>query len=750
MDDLTDPTPIALEAFRHGWTPVPLRPRAKVPFTRGWEKRTFEREEQVPQAFEEAARDAGITESLNVGLALGMPHGGLLDVDVDHPKAALIARDLLPATAMRSGRGDAPGTHFWYRIAEDDPDRDVLDRVHQFRLPGQPGAMVIELRGKGGQTVAPGSVHPDGDFYEWGGEPWGGDEGPAVVPLRKLLASVAAIGLLVNLADNWPGPGSRHSAYLALVGGMLRDADDEGLPRVHPGWNSTIIPMVRILAHMTHDLDGASARIAETVHSTRRKIAAGKRVQGWPTLASVIGDAHVSRIREIVQQIEELDGQVRRVPTTRDPDDDGWKASGTPKNVDLTASQGERVADQGEDFEKRAERLSRIPLADRDPLAERQSAWEALDLAPYLLGDLTPIKPTKLLRSDGAALLYPGRTNSLYGAGGSGKTWIALHLACEEIAGGGKVLMVDFEDEPQGTLGRLRALGVDEAAVLDGAFHYVAPDEPIASMQTDRFGQLAPTASGVQNRKAFAELVKRMNPSLVIVDGITTLYSLHGLSTNDATSTDVVSRWLRGLTGGYKRTVVLIDHTSKQATPGADPMGSQHKIAMIQGAALQVYATTRPRPGSQGEALLYVGKDRPGGTYEVSTPEDPSIAGVVRFSSGGETMTITIDPAPGGTFALDATKQATPKSATRKTSKAVKSPPSASQRPSSVKTPTEKRSNEARVLESMGIQDLWTSRELMLASGLAATTFRETLRELVANGQVVSEGKARATRYRLP
>jgi hypothetical protein len=140
-------------------------------------------------------------------------------------------------------------------------------------------------------------------------------------------------------------------------------------------------------------------------------------------------------------------------------------------------------------------------------------------------------------------------------------------------------------------------------------------------MQQDRWGNNTGTVLGRRNQEVFVAALERLDPSLVIVDGMTVLYGLHGLDTNDATGTDIITNWLKSLVRNGRSTVILIDHTGKGAPRGSTPLGSQHKVSMVQGSAFQVFPIERPAPGRVGRLELIVGKDRPGQVRRYSTDE---------------------------------------------------------------------------------------------------------------------------------
>lgn len=265
VDDETDDRTLraALDAYRHGFVPIPLRSQEKAPNIAGWQNMTYADEGAVEAGF--AGRDC------NIGVLLGEPSSRLVNIDPDSPVARRVARDLLPTTPAWSGKD---GTHAWYLIDE----RDDLPSTK--KLTDADRRSVIEVRSTGAQTVIPPSVDGEtGEVYSWdGGQPWGGDDGPATVRVSDLQASVHAVALVEHLAEVWPQPGSRHDAFLALAGALLRGGhDDERL--VHLTRRT-----IKALARATGD-DEAGVRAGESVDSTIRKLAAEENARGWTTLA---------------------------------------------------------------------------------------------------------------------------------------------------------------------------------------------------------------------------------------------------------------------------------------------------------------------------------------------------------------------------------------------------------------------------------------------------------------------------------
>lgn len=733
----------ALEAYSRGLTPLPLRPRSKAPAVKGWPDLRYSSADEIRWLWRGVqARYPG--EDLNVGVTLGRNHGGLINIDVDDDRARTLAVELLPHTPAMSGRESAPG-HFWYRCPGYDPG---LDKI---QLPD--GRVIIEIRGTGCQTVLPPSIHPNGEPYKWIREPFGGSDG--LTPIddaggRRIHANALLVALLVTLADAWPERGSRHAAYLPLVGGLLRDADDDGRPRCHPLWDATIGGIIKGLVVLTNDRDGARTRSAEVVDTTRKKINNGEPVHGWPTLAEMIGEDHVKSARQIIKKIETLLDMPRRAPLSKST----TKQPATPD--------GEPVESLTQISDEEMRLISQMkPDDQRDPLAERLSEWERVDIGPYLRGGITPPVPGIITRSDGVGLIYPGRVNSLYGEGGSGKTLLALDVARQHMEADGTVLFIDFEDEPNGTLDRLLLLGT-RPELLQTSFAYVRPEyEPLADMQIDRWGNRAVTDTGRKSAEALAGVIAETEPSLIIIDGTTSLYRAHGQDPNAANGTDVIGSWLRRLTENGARTVLMIDHTSKNAPPGATPMGSQHKIAMIQGTALHVYATTKPRRGSTGIGRLYVGKDRPGGVLEHSTVDDPYCAAEITYRSDSQgRLVIDLDPPNPSVVAVQIGNQTAAQQAPAPAPAATLTPAAGRKRGRPPAQPTGPDAGprtlgnaDLAVLEVMrnhpGTPLKISEIELACALDLARTNLARILQRLVTEGHLAAIGEKSGRRYLL-
>lgn len=586
-----------------GFQPVPIWGGSKRPYGESWQRLKWDNEEQVKASFAAYAAKG----ATNLGLLLGESGGGLIDVDLDHPKALRLKDYFLPPTPMQTGRVGRPRSHRWYKVQGDVP------ATKQHKMPD--GTMCVEFRSTGGQTLIPPSIWVDKsdpkhrERYRWEGKPWGGDAGPAEIDGQKLAVQVALLGLGAVLLDGWPEKGSRHEAYLALAGGLLRYGDS-----VHPFWEKNVGALITALAEADGDDDGPEARLKEVMSTTLKRLRAGEKAIGFTRLGELIGNDHAEQARRLARTVEQLAGFTPAQMT----------------RIDMTTGE---ILEEAPTLPFDDEALvSTLPPENRNPMEERISTWAAVDLDPYLSGVIEMPTPSLLTRDDGESLFYPGRVNSLFGLSEAGKSWVALLACIQEMAKGERVMYIDLEDEPEGTLARLRESGVGDDDIR-GLFKYVHPEGPLADMQRYRFGNQE-TDEGRKSAQVFRNLQQDFDPTLIILDGMTSLYGLHGHDTNEATSTDVIGTWLKRLCRAGRTTVVVIDHTGKGGGAGASPIGAHHKVAFIQGAALRVEAITRPMIGEVGRMRLIVFKDRPGAVRKVSTKnQGEQVAGTFRLDS---------------------------------------------------------------------------------------------------------------------
>lgn len=202
--------------------------------------------------------------------------------------------------------------------------------------------------------------------------------------------------------------------------------------------------------------------------------------------------------------------------------------------------------------------------------------------------------PALLERDDGETILYAGRFTSIYGEPAGGKSWAALIVALEAIRRGGRVAYWDHEDRPSTVAVRAQLLGGLDAVTDPDRFRFVSPE--LADYLTAK-------------AEAIRWLLAAPDPtySLVVIDSAESA----GCPSDGAD----VGAWLNGYVEPWRRrdiATVVVDHVPKRRSdrpPGA--IGSQHKRARIDGAALLAIGSPWTKTGS-GAVTLVVEKDRVG------------------------------------------------------------------------------------------------------------------------------------------
>jgi hypothetical protein len=265
-------------------------------------------------------------------------------------------------------------------------------------------------------------------------------------------------------------------------------------------------------------------------------------------------------------------------------------------------------------------------LADAPQQLFGTSSWRPIDLDPVLKGEITAPTPNVLHRDDGAALLYPGRLNAIFGEKESMKTFFAVVAIAQELAAGNTVLVIDFEDQAETWVERLRQLGVDDEAISEHLAYVDHPTEPFDELPQEL-------------------VLLRGTPSLVIIDGVTEAMDCLGL--NPDKGTDVAAFY-----GSYPRflartgaAVTVIDHQAKdRESRGRWAIGSERKLSGLDGAGLMVESVEEFGRGRTGRSLILIAKDRVG-HLRAHQDERKRIAELVLVSNGEDgTISACLNP----------------------------------------------------------------------------------------------------------
>ena len=158
---LRSPAQVVRHHPHKGPQDIPVEKRGKAPVAEGWAS-------QDALGIEDLVRLWGDGEpGYNIGIRTGtVPGAGIsvIVVDLDSVEALMWARENLPETqiAVHTARGQ----HWYYRA----PPGRIGNKV-SVKIDGRPEPLQIDVRGDGGQAVAPSSVHGTGHRYS-GVLPW--------------------------------------------------------------------------------------------------------------------------------------------------------------------------------------------------------------------------------------------------------------------------------------------------------------------------------------------------------------------------------------------------------------------------------------------------------------------------------------------------------------------------------------------------------------------------------------------------
>ena len=242
-----------LNYIRSGLVPVPIPSGQKGPNLRGWPDLRIG-ENAIAKYFPNGE---------NIGLILGAPSGGLVDVDLDSPEAVTLASSFLPITERIHGRRSSRASHRWYRT-------NPVASPEKFSDPT--GACLVEIRSTGQQTVVPPSTHPSGEILRWEREGIANEVEPS--QLRKNVSNLAAATLI---ARSWPSEGGRHEVALAFAGLLIRSR-----------WSvEDARNFIYLVAKTANDEEWRSR--GRDVESTAKRLAANGAATGASRLIELMG-----------------------------------------------------------------------------------------------------------------------------------------------------------------------------------------------------------------------------------------------------------------------------------------------------------------------------------------------------------------------------------------------------------------------------------------------------------------------------
>lgn len=286
------PIEIAREYTERGWRVVPVPYRTKRPVIDGWQNLHIQADDLTAHFN---------CKPMNIGVLLGQPSGGLVDIDLDCAEAIKLAHLFLPETEAIFGRKTKLKSHWLYNVTGILP---ATTRLKDVKDSNGKQATLVEFRSTGGQTVFPGSTHESGEPIEWETDTIYSADG------ANLLAAMKSLAAASILARHWPGSGARHEARLALAGGLER-----------AGWAEVDVKhflnaIESIVPHIAGDAMKNGAGAAKT---TARRIAAKGFATGWPTLAKAIGDDVVRLVKDWLDIAPDIEPVEEAVDETAKP-----------------------------------------------------------------------------------------------------------------------------------------------------------------------------------------------------------------------------------------------------------------------------------------------------------------------------------------------------------------------------------------------------------------------------------------------
>lgn len=233
--------------------------------------------------------------------------------------------------------------------------------------------------------------------------------------------------------------------------------------------------------------------------------------------------------------------------------------------------------------------------------ADVDMSWTPVDMATVFSGNFSRPRATLGQRTDGIHLLYPGREHVISAEPESAKTWMMCKVVADVLAEGGTVVYVDFEDD-EGTIGsRIHWLGTPVNVLCDlSRFRYLRPE---VGATPDRYLPLL----------NFGTDDDPIGPTLVVLDGTTEGYGLHGWDIN---ANEDSPKWRQTYVKPALRAGAATlgsDHVTKNKdTRNGYAIGAQHKKAGLTGVLFEMQVVDPFGIGLRGRARVLINKDRNG------------------------------------------------------------------------------------------------------------------------------------------
>jgi hypothetical protein len=541
-EPLDQPTPhqAAHSYAARGWRVVPIAPGTKHPKLPAWQNAATTDADMIDEWW------TGLYRGHGVGIATGHQSGiFVLDID-DHDALHDLTATHGPLPDTLTSLTGSGGQHLIFNY----PANATI--TNHNRLPAG-----IDVRGDGGQIVAPPTVHPNGTAYCWDAS-------------TEHLEPADAPGWLLELVTHiepQPQPQPKVELHGDRPGDQFAAAVDWADILGADGWTLHHVDHRTGERHWTRPgkdtRDGTSATTGYTDNDTLKVFTS--------SVAALDEGAVYSKLGYVAATRHQGDHKA----AARSLAADGY---GTTTDA-LTG-------------------LTGLP-ATPDGHTDSDETWQYVDMEAIATGEWDPPKPTLMPRNDGVGLFYEGRVHSIAGTPGGGKTWLALYAIAHQIHQRGTGALIDYEDTPQSAYSRLTKLGLTPAQIVAG-FTYIRPIGPLG------------LRTGRTDHPDLARLADQ-GVDIVVIDSVGESLAVEGLPPNDD---DAVTLWFRGLARPIARSgaaVVGLDHVTKSTEHrGMWAIGSQRKLAAIDGAAYGVESKVAPTKTKDGKLSIVCSKDRHG------------------------------------------------------------------------------------------------------------------------------------------
>lgn len=249
------------------------------------------------------------------------------------------------------------------------------------------------------------------------------------------------------------------------------------------------------------------------------------------------------------------------------------------------------------------------------------ASWLPVDLAEVIASGYTSPTPGLLrFRESTVGLIYAGLVNGIHGDSGTGKSWVAMAAAAQEIMAGRHVCYLDFEANAGEVVARLVALGCTTDQLV-GHLDYVRPD----------------VSAGYGTVTEIIERIEDTETVLVVIDSLGEAFGVWGVNED---RDDEVGPWIRNFArriADAGPAVLMIDHSTKARERPLFASGSKRKRAAVTGSSFLVEATVSPTRDTPGRLTLTCAKDRHG-TY--AQGERVASIEVTPYPDGGVTVNV--------------------------------------------------------------------------------------------------------------